>query len=71
MKKILIIVGTVAVLILLTWYADKATRLKDNRQQIPLRIRFQRCRKARARLEAQDLDGKDVSSPITRVKSSS
>jgi thiol-disulfide isomerase/thioredoxin len=58
MKKILIIVGTVAVLIFLTWYADKATRLKGQSASIP-DSNF--AGKPEPDLKLKDLDGKDVS----------
>jgi thiol-disulfide isomerase/thioredoxin len=58
MKKILIIVGTVAVLIFLTWYADKATRLKGQSASIP---DSNLAGKSEPDLKLKDLDGKDVS----------
>jgi thiol-disulfide isomerase/thioredoxin len=58
MKRILIIVGTVAVLILLTWYADKATRLKGQSASAPV---SDLGGKPEPDLKLKDLDGKDVS----------
>ena len=62
MKKILIIVATVAVLILLTWYADKATRLKvQSASNPPSQPTFSAEGKPEPDLKLKDLDGKDVS----------
>jgi len=62
MKKILIIVGTVAVLILLTWYADKATRLKVQSASNPAsQPTFSAEGKLEPDLKLKDLDGKEVS----------
>jgi len=62
MKKILIIVGTVAVLILLTWYADKATRLKGQPAANPASNPASSVAgKPEPDLKLKDLDGKDVS----------
>jgi thiol-disulfide isomerase/thioredoxin len=62
MKKILIIVATVAVLILLTWYADKATRLKgQTAADLPSYSASSIEGKPEPDLKLKDLDGKDVS----------
>ena len=62
MKKILIIVATVAVLILLTWYADKATRLKvQSASNSAPQTSFSVEGKPEPDLKLKDLDGKDVS----------
>lgn len=58
MKRILIIVGTVAALILLTWYADKATRLKGPSEAVPV---SDLGGKPEPDLKLKDVDGKDVS----------
>jgi len=58
MKKVLIIVTTVAALILLTWYADKATRVKGQSASIPV-SNF--GGKPEPELKLKDLDGRDVS----------
>src|SRR5271157_2299045 len=58
MKKILIIVATVLALIIVTYYADKATRLKGQTVSIPPTSLID---KPEPDLKLKDLDGKDVS----------
>jgi thiol-disulfide isomerase/thioredoxin len=62
MKKVLIIIGTVAVLIIATWYADMATRKTVKSHQPSLTLAAaSTVGKPAPDLRLKDLDGKEVS----------
>lgn len=62
MKKVLIIIGTVAALILATWYADMATRRTVNARQPSITMAASMpVSKPEPELRLKDLDDKDLS----------